>query len=181
MFFSIVIGVVVIGILTQFFLPIKYKVTTDLNVTRIGYQKNTDDYRYDEFYRLQADERFADTVVRWLGSARVKMDINSMLGTNSVEKLKARRLSSQMIEVTFLIDETNCAEETVGVITKVLNKKTAELNKFQRDPNWFTLLANRPVVSEIKLPFGKLVAMLLPVGMFVAFWSLFVKYYWKKR
>ena len=156
-------------------LPIKYKVELDLNITRIGRQSETMDYSYDEFYRLQADERFADTVVRWLGSAIIKEEISS-----DFQKLKARRLSSQMISVSFLVLKKQEADIVVKSIDKVLNEKTAELNRLQKSPSWFKVLVSRSVVTEYKfLSFEKLIIVLVFLGFFAGFWGVFVKHYLK--
>ncbi len=181
LFASVVVGVIVFGMLVQLLLPTKYKVSVDLNITRIGYQKNTNDYRYDEFYRLQADERFADTVVRWLESDRIKADIINNAGLDSFEKLKARRLSSQMINVTFLVKKISYAKKTVKAIAKILDKKTVELNKYQQDPNWFKVLVSQPVISEYKFSLGKLISILLLGGVFIGFWIVFIKHYFDDK
>lgn len=181
LFVGVVVSVLVIGVLIQSLLPIKYKVNVDLNITRIGYQKNTNGYRYDEFYRLQADERFADTVVRWLESDRVKIDISNDVRVSSFEKIKARRLSSQMISVNFLIREKRYSEKIVNSMAKILDKKTMELNKYQQDPNWFKILISQPTVSDHRLSFGKLILILLLSGIFIGTWVVFIKHYFNNE
>lgn len=181
LFVGVVVSVLVIGVLIQSLLPIKYKVNVDLNITRIGYQKNTNGYRYDEFYRLQADERFADTVVRWLESDRVKIDISNDVRVSSFEKIKARRLSSQMISVNFLIREKRYSEKIVNSMAKILDKKTMELNKYQQDPNWFKILISQPIVSDHRLSFGKLILILLLSGIFIGTWVVFIKHYFNNE
>ena len=86
-----------------------HRATLLLNIGREGAQ-DTGQYRYDSFYRLQADERFADTVVRWFASPRVVEDIYAGAGFDlknlDARGLKnifmAKRLSSQVLEVTFV-------------------------------------------------------------------------------
>ena len=179
LFLVIVLSTITVGIFVQVILPAKYKVSIDINVTRLGYQKNTNDYRYDSFYRLQADEKFADTVVRWIDSPRIQTDISEKLKNISFEKLKARRLSSQMINVTFLISQPDRANEVTKIMEKLLNNQTKELNKYQQDPNWFKLLISKPVVSNYKLPIEKLIIILLFAGIFIGFWGVFIKNYFE--
>ncbi len=169
--------IVVVGMLGYFLTPEKYKVSVDLNITRMGYQKDTNEYRYDEFYRLQADERFADTVVRWLGSARVKEDLKRKSQGVEFDNLKAGRLSSQMITVRFLVDSVDQAQSATSALTELLNEKTKELNKYQQNPNWFTVLVSRPVVSEYKWSPYKFFGVLLLSGFLVAFWITLAHYY----
>lgn len=175
--FFITLGLILIaGSVVNSVLKTSYKVEVDLNITRTGYQKETTDYRYDEFYRLQADERFADTVVRWLGSAVVINDILKDSNSN-FEKIKAQRLSSQMIKVSFLVANKNQAEKVTKAVDNVLNKKTAELNGEQNNPNWFKILTSYPIVKEYKITWLKLEVMLLLGGIFLGIWAVFIKHY----
>ncbi|MFA6790257.1 MAG: hypothetical protein WCR65_01635, partial [Parcubacteria group bacterium] len=134
-FFALIVAsVLVSGIAFQEFMPEKYRVEANLDVTRSGLQKETSDYRYDEFYRLQADERFADTVVRWIGSGRIREDISTESKGAGFEKLKAERLSSQLVRITFVVSDVEDSKKIVAAIEKVLNDKTQELNKDQNNP-----------------------------------------------
>lgn len=172
------IGIVLFfGLLGQFTLGTWHKTELDLNITRTGYQSDTDEYRYDEFYRLQADERFADTVVQWISSKRIKEDITDKSKGVDFTRLKAERLSSQMIKVSFLIKDKNQATKVSQVIASVLNDKTDELNLSQKNPNWFKILVSSPVTYEYKIPLGRLIAMLLVGGMFLGFWVVLIRHY----
>lgn len=170
-----------IGLVGYFLMPLRYKVTTELDITRLGYQKNTSEYRYDEFYRLQADERFADTVVRWLGSAQTQRNILQKSGGVNFEKLKAKRLSSQVIEINFLIKNKREAGKIVSAIRNVLNNKTAQLNQYQKDPNWFTVLVESPAISKAKWSFFKFALALILFGIFLALWGVFLSFYLKNE
>ncbi|MFC1645087.1 hypothetical protein ACFL08_03600 [Patescibacteria group bacterium] len=178
-FLVTVLLVLVIGFGIHAAMPNNYKVTLDLNVTRTG-KDLTNDYRYDSFYRLQADERFADTVVKWLGSERVKADIREHSKSVSDLNLKARRLSSQMIEVTFIIPVTNDAERVTDSIIKFVNGSSQDLNKYQQEKSWFKVIANNPFVAENKIGFLKLFLICLGLGVFAGFWTVLVKYYFSR-
>lgn len=177
LFALVVIVTIVLGVVIQEMFPTRYRSEVNLDVTRSGQQTETNDYRYDEFYRLQADERFADTVVRWIGSGRIQEDITEESGSAEFSKLKARRLSSQLIKVTFLVSEIKDSEKVTSSIADVLNNKTRELNKDQNNPNWFKIIVSKPVVSEYKLPLVKLFFILLLLGSFIGFWAVFAKHY----
>ncbi len=178
--FFITLGVVlVVGLSFQLVIKNKYKAEVDLNVTRTGYQKDTSDYRYDEFYRLQADERFADTLVRWLGSVVIKNDISKEVSGILFEKLKAERLSSQMIKVSFLIYNQEDAKQVTQAINEVLNKNIAELNLEQKNPQWFKVLVSYPVVNNYEPSWIKLIGILLVIGFFLGFWTVLIRHYLK--
>ncbi|MDX9913180.1 MAG: hypothetical protein RBS77_01215 [Candidatus Moranbacteria bacterium] len=178
--FFITVGIVLaIGLAFHLLSKEKYRVEMDLNVTRTGYQKDTTDYRYDEFYRLQADERFADTIVRWLGSKVVGNDIEKEAHGAEFEKLKAERLSSQMIKVSFIVEDKNQAQKITEAIDGVLSNKVSELNLEQKNPQWFKILVSYPVVSEQKINPMLLLAIFLSGGIFLGFWVVLIKHYLK--
>lgn len=180
LFAGVVMGVLVFGLVGWSLIGVKYRVVVDLDVTRTGYQNDTKDYRYDEFYRLQADERFADTVVRWLESDRIKKDIYQGSSEASFEKLKAQRLSSQVIKVSFLVKDKNLANKVTHSIYNILNDKTVQLNLEQKNPNWFKILTSDPFVTKYQVHIIKLLVALLAGGIFLAFWTVFIKHYLEK-
>jgi len=159
-----------------------------LNVTRTGAEETTD-YQYHDFYRLQADERFADTVVRWLSSPRVVADIYSWISSDSqdAERLhmgderfrafKAERLSSQMIQVTYKASGTTEARAIARSLIKQVNEEIATLNKDQQEASWFVVVGDEPVTSDGKISLTVTIAIALALGIFLAFWVVLVRHY----
>lgn len=150
-----------------------------LNVTRTGSEK-TIDYQYHDFYRLQADERFADTVVRWLASPRIVSDIYEGIATNDqslTRSIKAERLSSQMIQVVYTAPDEHTAKDLSRSIITRLNLETAALNKDQQEASWFAIVGNDPVVQDgrFSLAFALVVSSVL--GMFLGFWVVLICHY----
>lgn len=178
-FLSVVGLILAVGVGINLLIRDKYKVELNLNVTRTGYQKDTSDYRYDEFYRLQADERFADTLVRWLSSEVIKNDISKEASGISFYKLKAERLSSQMIRVSFVIHDKHQVEKITQAIDDVLNKNIAELNLEQKNPQWFKVLVSYPIINDYKISLIKLITILLVGGIFLGFWTVLIRHYLK--
>ncbi|MFZ2153848.1 MAG: hypothetical protein WAV16_01340 [Candidatus Moraniibacteriota bacterium] len=178
--FLITLGLVcLVGSVGQLLRVNKYKVELDLNVTRTGYQKETNEYRYDEFYRLQADERFADTVVRWLGSEVIKNEINKKIGTAQFEKLKAERLSSQMIRVSFVVANKEWSQSVASAIDTVINTKISELNLEQKNPQWFRVLVSYPIASQAGIGLTNLILAWLSGGIFLGVWAVLIRHYLK--
>lgn len=75
------VGIVVLFLLLQ---PVRYTTVLSLHVGRVHNETQAEEYHYDDFYRLQADERFADTLVRWLASPSIVADIYSGIGRSVV-------------------------------------------------------------------------------------------------
>lgn len=176
LFLLVVMLVVAAGIIFQTARPLTYKTFLTLNITREGFQE-TENYKYDEFYRLQADERFADTVVRWLESPRITMDIREKTGVSSNRKFKAKRLSSQMIEIVYITSNIKEAQDLADSAVEILNKETESLNKYQKNESWFKVLGSQPVIAENKFDWRKLIPISLLVGVFLGGWTVLIKHY----
>lgn len=180
LFVGVLLGFMLLGLAAYRFQPERYEAAFLLGVSRTGYEE-TDDYRYDQFYRLQADERFADTVVRWMAAPSVRAEMISLGAPESVvATLSAKRLSSQMIDVRYSVPNGKEFGKAKEAIVSALNKETEKLNAETKDPNWFTVVAGDPVVSDarvsLRIAFGGGAA----AGLFFAFWTVLLVRYWKK-
>lgn len=180
-FFGIILGCIVLSVLMFRFQPEGYRAMVSLNVTREG-AIETSDYRYDQFYRLQADERFADTVVRWIAAPALKEAIDAEAGVQGgvIRDLKAARLSSQMIEVTYEASSPQAFGKYAVAIATVINRESAELNEQAKAADWFIVAASDPAIGSTKLGFASMTAGGLFTGVFLAFWIVLVRRYWKK-
>lgn len=163
--------------------PMRYQTTVMLNVTRKATQQ-TSDYRYDEFYRLQADERFADTVVRWLGSPNVTDDIvkeSKIDPKKLVSNFKAMRLSSQMIQVTVVTVDASSGKKMAQAMRKVIDAQTEKLDEEQKGETWFKVLASDPLVMPQKMGMKIVLFVSIMLGIFLGSWGVLIRHYFKKR
>ena len=184
-FLWIVCICVVIGMAWQHFFQKKSVVSNlTLNIARSG-SAHTDAYQYDDFYRLQADERFADTVVRWLASPRMAMDIyeNIHIDTNGLSSRSlthsfvAERLSSQMIQVTYSAEDEQAARKLSQSIVSNLNKESITLNKSQQDQTWFLIVGDDPVVRDGRQSALFAMGVSIALGVFIGFWMVLLRHY----
>lgn len=179
LFFWVLLGFVVLALLYFRFQPARYEAALMLNVARTGFLE-TSDYQFDQFYRLQADERFADTVVRWLGAPSLRSDIVKESGASKavIGTISARRLSSQMIDVRYHATSPKDLSGIDTAIVSTLNRETGKLNESAQDPSWFVLMADQPIVSDTRISFGKSLAAGIAAGIFFAFWAVLLLWYW---
>ena len=185
--FGSVVAVVILASFSYFYLqPTVYEASLILNITRSGLQKS-DQYKFDDFYRLQADEKFAETLVQWIKSPRIVLDIWTASGNNpenlnlrQLSKLfKAEKLSSQIVSVKFSTANPEIARKISDSIMEVISRETAALNKDQREENWFAIVAPDPVVLISRInPFFLFLASLV-MGLFLGFWIVLVRHYLK--
>lgn len=168
--------------------PRSYDAALLINIGRSGIQP-TSEYAYDSFYRLQADERFADTVVRWLSSPRVVEDIyaeakidTDTVGLRSLKgSFSGKRLSSQMIEVSYGARNERQAVELSRAIVSVLNRYTDSLDREGREPGWFSVIGSDPVVRDGRTSLLVALAAGAGLGIFLGFWIVLLKHYLFRR
>ena len=167
--------------------PVSYDVSMALNVTRSGSQQTTD-YRFDDFYRLQADEKFAETIVEWLKNPRIVTDIYTKAGI-SVQQLNLKqlakaltseKLSSQIVAVSFSASDEISAKKISDAVAEVIEKNVAVLNENQNESTWFRIIAQAPVIVKNVGNIWTLLVFPLLFGMFIGFWVILLRHYLKK-
>jgi len=161
-----------------------YNTSLLLNISRTSSQ-STSDYRYDQFYRLQADDKFAETIVEWLKSPGVSSDIFEKAGISSDQKtrldlsksFKAEKLSSNLIGVKYSTETNDAAEKIAPAISAIISDKAKTLNSDARDPNWFQINASNLIILKNiqNLPLNLSVAAL--AGLFLGALLAFGKHY----
>lgn len=184
LFFGTIFAIVIIALGYFFFLPVRYDASLTLNVTRTGSQ-DTADYKYDDYYRLQADERFVDTIVEWIRSPRVASDIYAEAGIDSSAfsmgkfsgNITAEKRSSQIAAVSFSTVSVEAAQKISAGVVKIITKNTNELNANQKENTWFSVLSAAPVVVKYQPNYGLIFLASLCLGIFLGFWVALVKHY----
>lgn len=176
---------VVLGSLAYFSLrPVSYNVSLALNISRSGGQA-TSDYKYDDFYRIQADEKFAETVAEWLKTPRVAEDIYQEAGINtqnfSLRKLtkiiKAEKMSSQVVLVSFGAPSGKDGQKIAASVCKIISQNTQNLNRDQKEEAWFEVLSASPVIRENYFDPKIVIIVSILAGIFLAFWITLGKHY----
>lgn len=192
-FFGIILLFILGGVGYFFLQPENFKASLTLNISRGSkVSEISDKYAYDDFYRLQADERFSDTVVRWLGSPKVVENIlrEANLINQSSSNLKdkqlrsffsARRMSSQVVDVTFISKNVSQAFDLAEAIKMNVNSETEKLNERQRQEGWFVVLGDEPVVTSNEKGLVFLLALSGMAGLFVAFFVVMFRFYWNEE
>lgn len=162
-----------------------YTSTVLFSVTRIA-PEETADYRYDQLYRLQADERMADTVARYLESgigmktAVERAELSAPRADFFIEgKVRALRTSSQLIQVKYRAKTATEAERLADALLETGERYAASLNEQARDRNWFTLLATDPFIKDGRFTLLRSLFIALASGALLAFWTVLIRWYWQ--
>jgi uncharacterized protein involved in exopolysaccharide biosynthesis len=184
LFGCILSGFLVIGLLWVALEPKRFESNILITIGRTegGQDQAVSDYQYDNYYRLQADERYGDTLVRLLATPQVTRDIfegaDLANATPAGTFFEGRKLSSQIVEITFTdTDKSKLAPLGVS-LTQVLNRYTSELqSQTDGQKNWFRIVASEPVITDARTSTAQVFGIALFFGLFIGFWAVLIKHY----
>ncbi len=187
--FLLAVILIVAGSFAYFYLrPASYDTSLVLNISRLGTQE-TDQYRYDDFYRIQADEKFAETVVEWLKSPRISSDIYTDAGVDTAswnlrqlsKNMSPEKLSAQIVSVNFSSSDEKTAEKISRSIIKIISGNTQSLNKDQKNSTWFEIVPQDPIIKRYYPDNAMILAASLLLGMFAGFWVVMIRHYLRTK
>lgn len=186
MFVSIVSAVILATFAYFVFRPAAYTTALMLNVAREGTQE-TADYKYDNFYRIQADDKFSETIVAWLASPAVESDIFSQAGVDTAQfslkdlsnSFKAEKKSSQLIAVSFSAPNTEQAKKISLAIPDVIAKNIQSLNSEKEKNEWFEIVSHNPIIVKDSFDVKMVLLASFIIGIFLAFWTVLSIHYLK--
>ncbi len=170
-------GVLLLSLAVYRLQPRSYDASLLLSISRTSLQE-TGEYRYDQWYRLQADERFADTLVRYFGTDEAHRSLAQEAGLGQSDQsfflrqnIKATRLSSQLIEVRLLTRTERGAERAGTAVVTLANRYAEELNRKPNDENWFVVIGTPALVADARLNWQTVLLTGAILGALVAFWT----------
>ena len=184
--FLFVLFLVLVSGLTYFYTrPVSYDASLAINIMRKGSDKAVD-YKYDYYYRLGADEKFADTIVEWLKDPGTVERIYKNSGTSpnglSLKKitklLKPEKRSSELVLVYFSSPDKDVSKNISDSIKKEIAKNINNLNSSQ-DANWFDIANQDPIIIKHALDSRLIIVGLLLLGIFLAFWVVLLMHYFR--
>lgn len=155
-----------------------------LSIARTG-SDATPDYRYDQWYRLQADEMMAETVASLLETKRSGQSIaeRAKLSGESAHyflegEVEAYLLSAELIRVLYRSRTVSEAERISAALLGFSEAYVTGLNERSRDTNWFILLPSGTLIEDGRFSFWRGILGGLLVGLAVAFAGVLVAHYW---
>lgn len=185
---SVVIYAVLIAIVAVYAWSVKksetYSASLLLGVSRTETQ-STAEYKYDQFYRLQADEKFSETIVSWLKSPGVAKNIFEKAGVNTDQKtihqlsksFRAEKASSEVIYISFGIPNEEEAKKIASAVSSIVSDKTKNLNTESRDLNWFKVDMSDLIILKNTQDLRVNLALAAFAGLFIGTLLAFGKHY----
>ncbi len=186
-FFVVCFGVIFLSLGWLLVKKTQYQASMALHIAR-NEVSQAEQYQYDQYYRLLADEKFADTIVRWADDPQIARKIFSdaeieIKGNNlgNFSKLiKAEKLSPNFIRFSFSAKNKENAEKIALSVEKNFVEKNNLLNQNSQDKNWFMLVFDKAIIIEHRInPFLVLVISAI-AGAFLGFFSVLFHHYWKE-
>lgn len=186
---SLIAGIIGIALVIGF---LGYRLQTQwyegvalLSVTRQAAEA-TPEYQYDHSYRLQADERMADTLARYLESEIGRRDTARrvpLTGIHETEFIESRvsalRLSSNLVQVSYAATTPTEAERIAEAFLETGERYVTSLNEQAGNRNWFTLVASDPYTKDGRFTLPIALGVALVLGAIVAFWTVLGLWYWR--
>lgn len=184
---SVVIYTVIIVVIAAYAWSMKasqaYSASLLLNISRTEAQ-STADYRFDQFYRMQADEKFAETIVEWMKSPGVAGDIFAKAGIGTGDKtmrqlaksFRAEKLSSNLVGVSFGTLTEEEAKKIANAVSDVVAGKTNSLND-SHDPSWFKTDMTNLIILKNTQDLRVSLAIATALGLFLGTLLTFGKHY----
>ncbi len=184
--FIVVWAVVILsGLLIASLLSQKYKATFSIDITRDVQAEGTQEYDYDQFYRLEADDRFGKTIVQWFEDEAIVSQIelfaqktNTDFENHNFEiDFKADKLANSYVRVNFLVSDKKEVEPVFLGTKKILEKKVAEFNGGFNKQNRFKLVFNGPTINNTAIQLTPLLIGLIGSGFFIASFGVMFRRY----
>jgi capsular polysaccharide biosynthesis protein len=148
------IMVVMVGAyLWQYLQPVQYVTSMSFAVNRVSKQQTTE-YQYDGYYAIQAADLFSQTLVSWLQTPSVLVEIYSKAGiqTNDssfrslTSRFKTKKYSSQNVVVTYSASSEEQATKLGSALSDVVQQKTESANTTPDSQSLFQIAASKPVI-----------------------------------
>lgn len=181
---------ILIAVMTYIFTarqPVYYNSSLSLLISGTQVQ-DTNDYRFDGYYTIQATDLFGGTVVAWLKSPEVvtsiyeqaKVDIDKTNIKNLTKIFKAEKLAPHYVEVRYKTSRENDAERIAEAITQVLAQKTLSLGELSKKQTDFYVNSGDPVIALVKPPVLVNTLLGLVIGALAGILLGIVKEYFKR-
>jgi len=162
-----------------------YSGSLAINISRTEPQVARE-YQYDQFYRLQADEKFGKNIVNWVGDpiliSNVQKDF-SKIGKgqwSDISNVKTTQLSANYIKVDFKSKAPGSALIFGEALKGRLQEKNKQLNAGE-ESNWFALVIDETFVAKNQISLSFILVVSVVLGAFAGVFGVLIKYYFFKE
>jgi len=163
-----------------------FSVSLALTISRQGTQESID-YKYDNYYALQASDEFGTTVAGWFKTPEIAKAINQKVGINSSGsslsalsgKFKAAKISPNLVEVRYGAKIESDAKKISQAIGQVISEKVSLINNSSNQGIAFLVIAGEPVIVKNTYNFWFNVLAGFLIGLVFGFFIKVAKEYFR--
>lgn len=159
-------------------LPPKYQAAVSYTIDHRNLQKS-EDYAFDGYYALRAQEIFADTLVSWFKTPAVIEQVKELAANHVDSKIpprleyRVKKFSGQNIVVTLIDSDKERLRVLASTTTGVITSRAGELNRQGEDgESLFSVTASRPFIFPKVFSLAQAAIIGLMLGAVIS--SLFV-------
>jgi len=137
--------------------PVEHDTSIAFSINRINKQE-TEDYQYDGYYAIQASDLFSQTVMSWMMTPSVLLEIYERAGIdpqitsteNFISRFKAKKYSPQNVVVRYRERDKQTAQKIADAIIAIVEEKTAAAVQTSDQKAFFVFVGSLPVIVEKK-------------------------------
>lgn len=164
--------------------PQSFSSTVSMSFHRIN-KEATNDFQYDNYYSAKAVEIISNTAVGWLETPNVVLEIFEKANVvpddiyKETKKITPKQTSAHEIQARIVNPKRENAEKLSNALVTVMQDKVKQLEINSDNKNSFDLIAEKPIVTEIKYNPLMLTLIGLVAGLFLGIGLAFVWEYFK--
>jgi uncharacterized protein involved in exopolysaccharide biosynthesis len=152
-----------------------------VNISRENYSVEKDQQQYDQFYRLQADEKFGDNIVNWVKDPGFINIIEKEFAKKDdwskvVGGVRATKLSSSYVKIDFKTKDHQSAFLLGKILENKLKTKNQALNSDQ-ESGWFKLVIDEAYIAKNQFNIYRVFFISFILGVLIGFFGILMRYY----
>ncbi|MFC1640627.1 hypothetical protein ACFL2D_01110 [Patescibacteria group bacterium] len=169
--------------------PPVFEASRAVTISRVNAQE-TKDYKYDNFYAIQASELFSRTVVGWIETPAIVIDVYSEAGIdapndnlNSLAKvIKGTRIAPQVVQIDFDHTDKEEASKLADSVINVIQREVDKENEATKDDEaYFHIEATKTIVVEQTKHYPLIAVISFLVSLFIGYNIALLRHYLKKE
>lgn len=150
------IAIITAGVFT-YLKPAEYDTSIAFSINRINKQE-TEDFQYDGYYAIQASDLFSQTVMSWMMTPSVLLEIYERAGIdpqitsteNFTSRFKARKYSPQNVVIRYRERDEKTAQKIADAIIAIVEEKASAAVQTSDQKAFFEVVGSLPVIVERK-------------------------------
>lgn len=186
----LIVGIALVSVLAtlglRYVQPAHFDVSQTMTISRVNVQ-NTQVYKFDDYYALQASDIFTRTISGWLSTPAFVVDIYNEARMQAPQDISAltrfitaSKLSQQVLQVQFSYGNADDAQKISDALVKVVQRETDKQNALTKDTANFHIEATDPVIVQASKRYTLFGGASLLVGLFIGYCLSLLLYYLNK-